>query len=246
MKNVSALLSLLLLSVCSMAQAPEGRISGRIIDSIGRNPIEYATITLYQPGKARAINGATANGKGAFTLDGLPPGAYTLTVGFIGYRTYQSGTITINGKTVMALGDILLTKKAEDLQSVTVTAPKGLVENKIDKMVYNAEKDITSQGGVATDILKKVPMVSVDVDGNVQLQGNSNILFLINGKPSSIFGNSLSDALQSIPASQIKNIEVITSPGAKYDAEGTGGIINIVLKENKLRGINGNMSLTGG
>jgi len=235
-----------------MAQQPapsgKGRITGRILDSLSQKPVEYATITLYASNNNRKpVNGTTTNNKGVFTLEGLTPGSYTLTIGFIGYQSLSTGALTLDGKTMsMTLGDISLFQKEEALQAVTVTAPKGLVENKIDKMVYNAEKDITSQGGVATDILKKVPMVSVDVDGNVQLQGNSNILFLINGKPSSIFGNNLADALQSIPASQIKNIEVITSPGAKYDAEGTGGIINIILKENKLRGINGNISLTAG
>jgi len=121
-----------------------------------------------------------------------------------------------------------------------------VVENKIDKMVYNVANDLTSQGGSAAEVLQKVPQVTVDIDGNVELQGNSNIKFLINGKPSSIFGASLADALQSIPASQIKSIEVITSPGAKYDASGTGGIINIVLKDSKIQGVNGSVNLSAG
>jgi outer membrane receptor for ferrienterochelin and colicin len=132
------------------------------------------------------------------------------------------------------------------LQNVTVTVQKKLVENKIDKLVYNAERDITSQTGVATDVLKKVPQVSVDVDGNVELAGSSSIRFLINGKPSTAFGSSITDVLQSIPASQIKSIEVITNPGAKYDAQGLGGIINIILKKSTAQGINGNVSLTAG
>lgn len=246
MKRLSTLFAIIFCSLSLSAQQPaagNGRITGKVLDSLSGSPIEYATITLYAAGSPKPLNGTTTNNKGVFTLDGVKPGNYRLEAGFIGY---QSRTTTILITKNLNLNDILLSKKQESLQAVTVTAPKGLVENKIDKMVYNAEKDITSQGGVATDILKKVPMVSVDVDGNVQLQGNSNILFLINGKPSSIFGNNLADALATIPASQIKNIEVITSPGAKYDAEGTGGIINIVLKENKLRGINGNISLTGG
>ena len=120
------------------------------------------------------------------------------------------------------------------------------MENHLDKIVYNAANDLTSQSGVALDVLKKVPSVSVDIDGNVELEGNPNIRFLINGKPSTIFGASLADALQSIPASQIKSIEVIASPGAKYDGSGTGGIINIILKDSKVKGINGTANLSAG
>lgn len=184
------------------------------------------------------------NRKGQFAIGGIVPGKYRVTIDIIGYASRTLGPLDLHGR--LSLGDISVGKSASDLQAVTVTATKGLVENKIDKMVYNVEKDVTSLGGVATDVLKKVPMVSVDVDGNVDIMGNTNILFLINGRPSSIFGNNLADALQTIPASQIKSIEVITSPGAKYDAEGTGGIINIILKDNKLNGVNGNISLTGG
>jgi hypothetical protein len=127
-----------------------------------------------------------------------------------------------------------------------VIAKKELIENQLDKLVYNAEKDLTSQGGSASDLLKNIPQVSVDVDGNVELAGSSSIRFLINGKPSTAFGSNIADVLQTIPASQIKSIEVITNPGAKYDAEGLGGIINIILKENKAQGFNGNISATLG
>ncbi|HZK65522.1 MAG TPA: TonB-dependent receptor [Puia sp.] len=223
------------------------KITGRILDSASRGFIEFATVQVYPEKNTHPLKGGSTGNTGNFNLEGIPPGTYTLSVDVIGYQSRILGPLRLNGKpAVFSTGDILLQKKSESLQAVTVTATRGLVENKIDKLVYNAEKDISSQSGVATDVLKKVPMVSVDVDGNVQLLGNSNILFLINGKPSSIFGSSLTDALQSIPASQIKNIEVITSPGAKYDAEGTGGIINIVLKDSKIKGINGNISVTAG
>jgi len=147
----------------------------------------------------------------------------------------------------MTLGDISLSKKGGALQAVTVTAPKGLVENKIDKMVYNAEKDITSQGGVATDILKKVPMVSVDVDGNVQLQGNSKYPLLINGKPSRhLWQQTWRMPSNPSPPARSRTSRSSPAPALNMNAEGTGGIINIILKENKLRGINGNVSLTAG
>lgn len=154
-------------------------------------------------------------------------------------------TLLVNAQTTNSLtrsrkvNDTLTNNRIKTIQEVTITAKKAVVENKIDKIVYNVANDITSQSGAAIDILRKVPQVTVDADGNVELQGNPNVRFLINGKPSSIFGNSLADALASIPASQIKSIEAVTSPGAKYDAQGTGGVINIILNESKVKGING-------
>ncbi|MDV7698058.1 TonB-dependent receptor [Chryseobacterium soli] len=155
-------------------------------------------------------------------------------------QTTNSGTL--KDKTA----DSLAGNTIKALEGVTIVAKKAVVENKIDKIVYNVANDLTSQNGAAIDVLKKVPQVTVDADGNVELQGNPNVRFLINGKPSSIFGNSLADALASIPASQIKSIEAVTSPGAKYDAQGTGGVINIILNESKVKGINGTVSASAG
>ena len=225
----------------------KGKIMGRIIDSATNVPIDYATISLVVQESDKVINGTTTNEKGEFKLEGIPNGTYKMLVYFIGYKTAEKRDVVIsNENQSVFVKDLKLVNKITSLKEVTVTAEKELVEMKIDKMVYNAEKDLTSQGGVATDMLKKVPQVSVDVDGNVELQGNANIRFLINGKPSSIFGNNLSSVLQSIPASQIQSIEIITSPGAKYDAEGTGGIINIIMKKTTVQGFNGNISLSGG
>jgi ferric enterobactin receptor len=224
-----------------------GVISGKVIDVNAKTPIEYATITVYPLGSTKPVNGIISNSKGIFKIEGLAPGKYTLTIEFIGYALYKLDSIAISAeKSTTSLGIVSLVRKTQTLQDVTVTSAQPIIENRIDKMVYNVEKDLTSQGGVATDVLKKVPQISVDVDGNVELLGSPNIRFLINGKPSTIFGNSVVDALQSIPASQIQSIEVITSPGAKYDIQGTGGIINIILKKSNIQGINGNITLSAG
>jgi outer membrane receptor protein involved in Fe transport len=229
------------------ANLSPGKINGIIIDSIDHQPIEYATIALSFHTTTDIINGTTSDSAGKFILSKVSKGTYRITINFLGYEKKIIDNIILNDKNPSVfLGTILLSPKATTLQGVTVTAEKSIIENKIDKMVYNAENDITSQTGVAIDVLKKVPQVSVDVDGNVELQGNTNIRFLIDGKPSTIYGNSITDVLSSLPASQIQSIEVITSPGAKYDAEGTGGIINILLKKTRVNGISGNVSLSAG
>jgi len=225
----------------------KAKISGTVIDSSSNTPIEYATVTLFKQGETKPFNGATTDKVGNFTVTNVSPGAFTVVVESIGYSPFSIKNVTINEKhDIVNLKNILLSKNEQTLQNVTVVAQKKLIENKIDKLVFNAERDITSQTGIATDVLKKVPQVSVDVDGNVELAGSSSIRFLINGKPSTAFGSSITDVLQSIPASQIKSIEVITNPGAKYDAQGLGGIINIILKKSTAQGINGNVSLTAG
>jgi len=227
--------------------AAAGKITGRIIDSITGEPIEYSTISLLIQTNSKVVNGATADSKGVFRLTNVSEGTYKMLVDFMGYKRYEKNNIVVSRQNPnIVIGDIKLTSKQTTLKAITVTADKNFVENKIDKIVYNTEKDITSQSGVASDILNKLPQVSVDVDGNVELQGNSNIRFLIDGKPSVLFGSNIADVLQSIPASQIQSIEIITNPGAKYDAEGTGGIINIILKKSNAHGINGNISLSGG
>src|SRR5579862_541307 len=224
-----------------------GRIVGKIVDSSLNIPVQYASVTLYRAKKKSPLNGVMSDSTGSFTFFKVTPGTYDIVVEFVGFRTVTLKNIEVIQRNELTdLKQISMGREATTLKSVEVTAPANLVENKIDKMVYNAEKDITSQTGVATDILKKVPQVSVDVDGNVELQGDANILFLINGKPSTIFGSNITDVLQTIPANQIKSIEVITTPGAKYDAQGTGGIINIILKHSTIQGINGNISVTGG
>lgn len=228
-------------------QQGTGKITGIINDSITSHPIEYASISLFLQNSKKPFTGTTSSVSGRFVLAGLNEGKYKIIIEFIGYQPYTLNNVEVL-KTVpdVILKGILLIKKQTMLQDVIIVAPRGLIENKIDKLVFNAEKDLTSQGGVATDVLKKIPQISVDVDGNVELAGNAGIRFLINGKPSAAFGSSITDVLQSIPASQIKSVEVITNPGAKYDAQGLGGIINIILKQSKVSGINGNLSLTAG
>jgi ferric enterobactin receptor len=222
-------------------------LSGKVFDKSTNQPLEYATIAIINKQTGKIINGTVADVNGVFGISNIPFGSYKINIEFIGYERSTIDSISINSnKRSVSLGAIFLTPKTQTLNTVTVIGDRPVVENKIDKIVYNVSNDITSQGGAAIDVLKKVPQVTVDIDGNVELQGNSNIRFLINGKPSSVFGNSLSDALASIPASQIKSVEAITNPGAKYDSQGTGGIINIILFNNRMQGVNGNINLSAG
>ncbi len=222
-------------------------LTGKVVDSTTGEPLNYATVTLFLTDSKKPVNGSTTDAKGMFTVNDVANGTYKVVVEYIGYKPFTFNNVMVSQQNFsLDLQTVLLAKKAALLQTVIISAKPNIIENKIDKIVFNADQDITSQSGVATDILKKVPQVSVDIDGNVELAGSTSIRFLIDGKPSSAFGNNITDVLQSIPASQIKSIEVVTNPGAKYDAQGLGGIINIILKKNTAKGVNGNLSLTAG
>lgn len=224
-------------------QSPKGnsKITGTILDSASAKPVEFASIALYNKSTGQAIDGTVADEKGKFELSKVINGDFKILISFIGYANKTVDNIKLGKGQDLNLGNIQLSSNTKTLDEVTVTGQAALIEEKVDRLVYNAEKDIAAKGGDASDVLRKVPLLTVDLDGNVSLRGSQNIKVLINNKPSTIIASSVSDALKQIPADQIKTVEVITSPSAKYDAEGSGGIINIITKKNSLQGLNLNV-----
>ncbi|RZJ63377.1 MAG: TonB-dependent receptor [Flavobacterium sp.] len=220
----------------------KGRISGTVTDSIAKIPVEYASVSLYKDEQPAPVAGVVTETDGSFKLDGIAPGKYKLVISFIGYADKTKFIETTGAKPDLDLGNISVSANATSLNEVVVQANNGLVANKIDKIVYNVEKDVTAAGGSASDVLQKVPMVSVDINGNVSVRGDANVRILINGKPTGATSANVADVLKTIPADQIKNIEVVTSPSAKYDAEGSAGIINIITKQKNTSGISGSVS----
>jgi outer membrane receptor protein involved in Fe transport len=245
---------LILFSSAANAQAPGGRpapaatgikgvISGKVIDSLSNKPLDYATISLFPLGSTTPLTGSLTDDKGSFKLNEVPAGRYRLSINYIGYPTKNiQPVITTPAKPDNNIGNIAFSSGSKTLNEVVVVGEQALIENKIDKLVFNAEKDVTSAGGNASDVLQKVPMLSLDINGNVSLRGNQNVRILINGKPSGAMASSAADILKSMPADQIKSVEVITSPSAKYDAEGTAGIINIITKKKNISGVSGSVS----
>lgn len=225
------------------ALAAGGTVSGIVIDSISKQPIDYATVSLFKSGSSTPVSGDLTDEKGSFKITDVQAGEYRLQVNYIGYKVKNVLAIVLAaGKWDRNLGNVVISPTANLLEAVQITGQQALIENKIEKLVFNAEKDVTSAGGNVTDILRKVPMVSVDMDGNVALRGSQNVRILINGKPSGALTTNAADVLKSMPSDQIKNIEVITSPSAKYDAEGSAGIINIITKKKEISGVSGSVS----
>lgn len=223
-----------------------GRISAVITDSATKAPVDYATVSLIRVKDNKSVNGGVTDAKGKVVLQNVAPDQYKLSIGFMGYKSKTILVKTSQEKPDLNLGNILLTSTSSNLKEVAIVGKTPMVETKIDKLVYNAEQDVTTAGGNASDVMRKVPMVSVDIDGNPSLRGSSAVRVLINGKPSGTMSNSVADALKMIPAEEIKSVEVITSPSAKYDAEGSGGIINIITKKKTAQGVNGTVGASLG
>ena len=228
--------------------APKGsaKIMGYVVDSSVSKAVEYASIALSTKKDNKIIDGAICDDKGKFTLTKVATGEYILSVSFMGFQTKKMDVNIVNKNDEIDLGVIKLNQSTQTLAEVTVEGQRSLIEDKVDRMVYNAEKDITNKGGDGADVLRKVPSLTVDLDGNVSLRGSSNVRVLINNKPSTIIASNVADALKQIPADMIKSVEVITSPSAKYDAEGSSGIINIITKKNTLQGLTLNMDTSVG
>ncbi len=229
-------------------EIPRGsaKISGKLVDSTTSKAVEFASVAVYDKNN-KVVDGAMTDMNGAFTVKNLAKGTYKVVGSFIGYKNAVVSKVEIKAnKEEVNVGNLLMSTDTKVLAEVTVTGQASLIEDKVDRLVYNADKDITSKGGTAEDVLRKVPMLTVDLDGNVQMRGSGNIRVLINNKPSSILAANVADAIKQIPADMIKQVEVITSPSAKYDAEGTAGIINIITKKNNLQGLTGFLNTGAG
>lgn len=255
MRPIALLFLCLLVSLSLSAQQPPfpsgpkitGRISGELVDSLSGVPVEFATLVLIQPATQKEVGGVVSDEKGHFRFTSVPVGTYEVHITFIGYeRKVLSGVALLPEKPDRDLGTVYLVSEQIQLEAVTVTGEASIIENRIDKLVYNAEKDVTVSGGDAAEVLRRVPLLAVDMDGNVSLRGSSNIQVLINGRPSGIFANNIADGLKTIPADQIKSVEVITTPSAKYDGEGSAGIINIITKKKSVEGFSGSVNASAG
>ncbi|NND10100.1 MAG: TonB-dependent receptor, partial [Flavobacteriaceae bacterium] len=218
-------------------------VSGKVLDEETKLPLEYATIAFFSNRQNKIITGGITDDKGEFSIK-LPTGVYDVTIEYISFKTVTLPNRNFNSDT--NIGTILLSLDVEALDAIEIIAERTTVEIKLDKKIYNVGKDLTVRGGTVSDVLDNVPSVSVDVEGNVALRGNDDVRILINGKPSGLVGLNSTDALRQLPAESIERVEVITSPSARYDAEGTAGILNIILRRSKLQGLNGAITLNTG
>jgi len=222
-------------------------IRGIVKDLNTQEVLDFVNITIFALNDSLPVTGGISNQQGVFIIDRIPSGNYYARFKFIGYEEKIISSISFKGKDVsIDLGTIALTNAGNQLSEIVVEAEKSMLETSIDKRVFNVEEDLSSRGGSANDVLNNVPSIDIDQDGQISLRGNSNVTILIDGRPSSLSGGSRGAILDAIPAASIERIEVVTNPSAKYDPDGMSGIINIVLKKNKLRGFNGNVDVTYG
>ncbi len=236
---------LLFISSFLIAQRPGGRnvvVTGQVVETGSNLPLEYATVSFINASDEITTGGIT-DANGAYSIE-VPTGVYKVRFEFISYKAETLSDQRIFRNTT--LPTVSLALDSESLDEVVVRAETTEVQVRLDKKIYNVGKDLTTSGATVSDALNNVPSVTVDVDGTIALRGNENVRILINGRPSAIAGFGSTDALQQLPAEVIQSVEVITSPSARYDAEGTAGILNIILRKEKTLGLNGSIQANVG
>lgn len=227
----------------TFAQSNRFNITGKVVDDEMGVPLEYATVSITKPNDPNFIDGVVTDLEGNFSIP-VVPGTYNIIVEYISFESKRFNNRQINAD--LNLGTIVLGMSAASLDEVVVRAETTEVDVRLDKKIYNIGKDLTTAGGTVADALNNVPSVTVDMDGAISLRGNQNVRILINGKPSAMAGYGSTDVLSQLPADAIERVEVITSPSARYDAEGTAGILNIILRKDKTLGFNGSLTTTVG
>lgn len=245
LRRFTYIIALVLAAQASYGQA-KLKVTGRIVDGQSSAPLPFASIRLFKMADSSFVSGSVTDEAGKFMVE-MPSGWYYALSEFIGYKAQvTSGIQLTGGSSPHDLGTIRVMPSARTLDEVTVQAEKSTMELSLDKKIFNVGKDLANAGGTAVDILTNVPSVAVDVEGNVSLRGSGNVRILIDGKPSGLVSIKGASGLQQLQGSAIERIEVITNPSARYEAEGMGGVINIVLKKERKEGFNGSFDIIAG
>ncbi len=244
-KTLSIILCSFVVSVSSWAQN-KATVTGRVIDSVSTAPLSYSSIAIYTSSNKKLLTGNITNDNGDFSID-VPYGVYYAEINFMGFNPYKTGEFKLSKENPeYNLGLIRLQQTVDVLDEVVVQAEKSSMELSLDKRIFNVGKDLANSGGTASDVLMNIPSVAVDPEGNIKLRGSDNVRILIDGKPSGLVSFKGGSGLQQLQASMIERVEIITNPSARYEAEGIGGIINIVLKKDKNQGFNGSIDVITG
>lgn len=237
--------SLVMTAPLAVQAQSAGGVTGTLLDGATKQPLPFANVVLLRAQDSTLVTGAMTGETGQFRLEKVAAGSYTLRATVLGYQTLRR-PVTVGTSGTLELGTVALQPTTTQLKGVTVTAERAAVQDNLDKKVINVEKDLSSVGGSAVNVLQNVPSVAVAADGTVSMRGSSNLTILIDGKPSGAANGGGGNRLEQIPASSIEKVEVVTNPSARYDAAGSGGVINIILKKQKKDGWNGQASLTAG
>lgn len=233
------LLSLIFTNICYA----QNQIKGKILDSVNKAQIEYASIAVIDNRDSKIAGGVLSDSSGKFSVTGIREGIYSVKVDFIGYQSVTVTNIRLDKDRITDIGTIFLKAKYEFLNQVTVQGNRILQIQKIDKQVYRADQFESAKGGTGIDVIRNMPSVTVNGEGEIRLRGSTGFLILLNGKPIQTDASTL---LNQIPANSIENVEIITAPSAKYDADGKSGIINIMTKKGKSDGLSYVLNLQGG
>ncbi|MEJ1237496.1 TonB-dependent receptor [Chryseolinea sp. T2] len=234
------------LSAISVLAQGKFNVTGKVLDSLNKAPLAFATVRVINAENNALVNGAITTDDGSFKID-LQAGRYVAEIDFMGYQSYRSNSFTLSREhDEHNIGSVLLSSSSRTLDEVVIQAEKSSMELALDKRIFNVGQDLANRGGTATDILMNVPSVSVDPEGGVRLRGSDNVRILIDGKPSGLVSFKGGSGLQQLQASMIERVEVITNPSARYEAEGMAGIINIVLKKDNSQGFNGSFEVITG
>lgn len=241
LSNTTITFAIILAALTSQAQT-SGKLTGRVTDN-QQAALSAATISVLKAADSSLVTSTISDKTGKYVLPQLPSGKYLLMVSAVGYRKTWSAPVTVNNtNTDLEIPAISVAAESKTLNTVTVTATRAMVEQKIDRTVMNVDAYVSNVGANALEVLEKAPGVQVDKDGNISLKGKQGVIVMLDGRPAYLTGPELANMLKGMQASQLDQIEIMTNPPAKYDAAGNSGIINIKTKKNKIKGFNGNLS----